>query len=284
MEQFSGWEWFYLDDEAQNVGPFTTEELVEFYAAQGITDETYGTRLRKSTSCCYLSCAHPFPSPNALFFTCFLFFLSVWAEESEAWQTIALSDSLRAVLQAGVKQMAPAAPEAAEEKAPVPEAAEACKVRAKSMSKRRQSVSLPPASSKKTELTLLKELSEKNYLDQAQWFLNAYWAAEGKKIRFDNNPEECEKVWNMYKTMCELDKKNGKNGNEIDEFGAHIFLEKTVGAITVKKMRQVLVDIDVDFNQMVSLTEALIYSYKIDYKYLVTAVIDDSEAKVSDVC
>ena len=177
--------------------------------------------------------------------------------------------------------MAPAAPEAAEEKAPVPEAAEACKVRAKSMSKRRQSVSLPPASSKKTELTLLKELSEKNYLDQAQWFLNAYWAAEGKKIRFDNNPEECEKVWDMYKTMCELDKKNGKNGNEIDEFGAHIFLEKTVGAITVKKMRQVLVDIDVDFNQMVSLTEALIYSYKIDYKYLVTAVIDNSEAKVS---
>ena len=43
MEQFSGWEWFYLDDEAQNVGPFTTEELVEFYAAQGITDDTYGT-------------------------------------------------------------------------------------------------------------------------------------------------------------------------------------------------------------------------------------------------
>ena len=48
MEQFSGWEWFYLDDEAQNVGPFTTEELVEFYAAQGITDDTYGTRLCKA--------------------------------------------------------------------------------------------------------------------------------------------------------------------------------------------------------------------------------------------
>ena len=64
MEQFSGWEWFYLDDEAQNVGPFTTEELVEFYAAQGITDETYGTRLGKATSCCYLSCAHPFPPPT----------------------------------------------------------------------------------------------------------------------------------------------------------------------------------------------------------------------------
>ena len=283
MEQFSGWEWFYLDDEAQNVGPFTTEELVEFYAAQGITDDTYGTRLCKAffLSLSFFVLTVFLPQRVVLYLH---FFFSVWAEESEAWQTIALSDSLKAVLQAGVKQMAPAAPEAAEEKAPVPEAAEACKVRAKSMSKRRQSVSLPPASSKKTELTLLKELSEKNYLDQAQWFLNAYWAAEGKKIRFDNNPEECEKVWDMYKTMCELDKKNGKNGNEIDEFGAHIFLEKTVGAITVKKMRQVLVDIDVDFNQMVSLTEALIYSYKIDYKYLVTAVIDDSEAKVRGVC
>ena len=38
-------------------------------------------------------------------------------------------------------------------------------------------------------------------------------------------------------------------------------------------------EVDVDFNSMVSLTEALIYSYKIDYKYLVTAVVDDSEAK-----
>jgi len=68
-------------------------------------------------------------------------------------------------------------------------------------------------------------------------------------------------------------------GNELNEYQAHIFLEKTVGAITVKKMRQVLVEIDVDFNQMVSLTEALIYSYKIDYKYLVTAVVDDAESK-----
>ena len=183
---------------------------------------------------------------------------------------------------AGAAALNPPAPSAAsEQKAPEAKAviAEAAKVRAKSMSKRRSSVSLPPSSTKKSELTLLKELSQKNYLDQVHWFLNAYWSAEGKKIRFDNKPEECEKVWAMYKVMCDLDKEKGKEGNEIDEFAAHIFLEKTVGAITVKKMRQVLVEIDVDFNKMVSMTEALIYCYKIDYKYLVTAVIDDSEAK-----
>jgi hypothetical protein len=41
--QYEGWEWFYLDDEAENVGPFTTEELRSFYSEGGITDQTYGT-------------------------------------------------------------------------------------------------------------------------------------------------------------------------------------------------------------------------------------------------
>ena len=42
MDQFNGWEWFYLDDEAQNIGPFTTEELQGFYQNEQFTDETYG--------------------------------------------------------------------------------------------------------------------------------------------------------------------------------------------------------------------------------------------------
>ena len=76
MEQFSGWEWFYLDDEAQNVGPFTTEELVEFYAAQGITDDTYGTRLCKAFFLSLSFLSSPFSSPNALFSTFIFFFQS----------------------------------------------------------------------------------------------------------------------------------------------------------------------------------------------------------------
>ena len=60
---------------------------------------------------------------------------------------------------------------------------------------------------------------------------------------------------------------------------AHIFLEKNIEALTVKKMRQVLKEIDVDFNQKVSLTEFLIFNYKIDYHYLVNAVVDDKESE-----
>lgn len=175
----------------------------------------------------------------------------------------------------------PSAPEAKSEtvEAPTPELVVEAKARAKSISKRRSSVVIPPSSATKSELTLLKELSEKTYLKQAQWFLNAYWSPEDKEVNFSQHPEECEKVWDMYNQMVKLDTDNGKEGNELDEHRAHIFLEKTTGAITVKKMREVLREVDVDFNSMVSLTEALIYSYKIDYKYLVTAVVDDSEAK-----
>ena len=45
-----------------------------------------------------------------------------------------------------------------------------------------------------------------------------------------------------------MDKKLLADGNELDEFEAHIFLEKNITAITVKKMREVLRDVDVDFN------------------------------------
>ena len=174
----------------------------------------------------------------------------------------------------------PSAPEAKSEtvEAPTPELVVEAKARAKSISKRRSSVVIPPSSATKSELTLLKELSEKTYLKQAQWFLNAYWSPEDKEVNFSQHPEECEKVWDMYNQMVKLDTDNGKEGNELDEHRAHIFLEKTTGAITVKKMREVLREVDVDFNSMVSLTEAMIYTYKIDYRYLVTAVVDDAEA------
>ena len=46
--------------------------------------------------------------------------------------------------------------------------------------------------------------------------LRTYWSAEGKAIRFDNNPEECEKVWTMYNKMCELDKEKGKQVKEYE--------------------------------------------------------------------
>ena len=73
-------------------------------------------------------------------------------------------------------------------------------------------------------------------------------------------------MWTWAANMTKLDKKDGENGAALEEFEAHLFLEKNVKAITVTKMRKVLRDIDIDFDGKVSLTEALIYFYKIDYK------------------
>ena len=54
--------------------------------------------------------------------------------------------------------------------------------------------------------------------------------------------------------MIKLDPK-GENGNELDEFKAHQFLEKTEGAQTVAQMRKELKEIDIDFNKYVALSE-----------------------------
>ena len=67
MDQFNGWEWFYLDDEAQNIGPFTTEELQGFYQNEQFTDETYG---KERNFCCFLRALFALTNSNSLFVVC----------------------------------------------------------------------------------------------------------------------------------------------------------------------------------------------------------------------
>ena len=136
MAEFEGWEWFYLNDDAENVGPFTTEELTGFYAEGSITDDTY-----------------------------------IWAEQCEGWQTIGLSPELRSIVSAGGAPAAPEAAATAQADAPAEEEVkkESFHSRAKSMSARRQSVSLPPVSSEKAPVVLLKELSQKTYQKELLW-------------------------------------------------------------------------------------------------------------------
>ena len=56
-----------------------------------------------------------------------------------------------------------------------------------------------------------------------------------------------------------------------NEFDAHRLIEKCDSALTVQKMRQVLKEIDVDFNKMVSLSEFMIYKFGVDWHLLVNA-------------
>ena len=110
----------------------------------------------------------------------------------------------------------------------------------------------------------LGKLSDKKYKQQAVWFLNAFWD------EYFTDDEKREKVYEYCTKMIKLDSR-GEEGNELDEFKAHQFLEKTEGALTVAAMRKALKDIDIDFNKKVSLTEFLIYNYKADVHTLVCA-------------
>ena len=73
--------------------------------------------------------------------------------------------------------------------------------------------------------------------------------------------------------MGEIDNKKGKEGNELDEFQAHRFLEGFGETLSVAAMRNALREIDLDFNKNVALIEFLIYKFKkdINIKYLVDA-------------
>ncbi|GBG35269.1 TolA protein, putative, partial [Hondaea fermentalgiana] len=98
---------------------------------------------------------------------------------------------------------------------------------------------------------------------------------------FEDNADQAEKIWTFCRKCEELDPR-GAEGNELDEFKAHILLEQLIGAVTVTDMRKALRDVDVDFNKMVSLTEFLVYHYKVKWEELVHAPqgSDEDQAKL----
>ena len=118
---------------------------------------------------------------------------------------------------------------------------------------------------------LLVELCKKPFERQAKHFINAFWdRATANHKPFGEHQEECERIFTWSQEFAQFDK--GKRGNELDEFEAHQFLEKCVGALTVHDMRSALKAIDIDFNRMMSLTEFLIFHYSLqekDWVYLV---------------
>ena len=117
-----------------------------------------------------------------------------------------------------------------------------------------------------------EKLTKKPYKKQAVWFLNAFWE------EYFQDEAAREKIWEYCNLMVKLDPK-GENGNELDEFKAHQFLEKTEGAKTVAQMRKELKEIDIDFNKYVALTEFFVFNYKCDVKALVNAPqTSDSES------
>lgn len=115
-----------------------------------------------------------------------------------------------------------------------------------------------------------KALCKRPYDAQAKQFINAFWE---KGISFKSNPDMCEKVWTYWELCAKLDAKKGKQGNALDEFEAHKFLEKEGQAMTVKDLRESLKAMDLDFDRHMALLEYLVFHFKIDnWVYMVNWV------------
>lgn len=99
------------------------------------------------------------------------------------------------------------------------------------------------------------QLSKMKYREQAMWFANGFWDelfAAG----------ELEKMWKYLQKFEALDEKRGVNGNELDEFWSHKFLEDFDKTLTAVKMREALRAIDQDSNGQMSLVEYCAWHYK----------------------
>jgi len=112
--------------------------------------------------------------------------------------------------------------------------------------------------------TRFLELTRMKYSDQAKWFLNGFWK-EGAE-------EEAENIWKFAAKFMELDPRK-KEGNELDEFWSHKFLESLGETLTVIKLREELRRIDLDANGKMALLEYLCFRYG----KTVQAVIDSPQ-------
>jgi len=115
----------------------------------------------------------------------------------------------------------------------------------------------------RTDEEKLAKLGDMVYKDQATWFLNAFW----RKFAEAN----AEKIWDNVHLMAQLDTAKKAEGNAVDEFMAHHFLEKNGETLTVQKMREQLREVGIEKIRLVPLIHYLIFKYKADWHFMVNA-------------
>eukprot|EP00727_Mastigamoeba_balamuthi_P011378 m51a1_g6863 hypothetical protein (454) ;mRNA; f:144180-145907 len=98
------------------------------------------------------------------------------------------------------------------------------------------------------------EIETLPYARQAKWMLNGFW----EKLE-----PEAENVWKWTQKFVELDQDKKAEGNNLDEFWSHKFLESLGQTMTVVQMRESFRSIDADFNKRMSIIEYLMFRYSI---------------------
>jgi chemotaxis protein histidine kinase CheA len=109
----------------------------------------------------------------------------------------------------------------------------------------------------------LVELGSKKYKDQAIWFLNAFWTDFGQR--------EAEKIWEYTHRFASLDQQKHEEGNSLDEFMTHHFLEQNKETLTVLQMREHLRSVGIEKVKLIPLTHFFIFRYRVDWHKLVNA-------------
>jgi len=117
------------------------------------------------------------------------------------------------------------------------------------------------------------DCTRKKYSDQAKWFLNGFWK-EGAE-------PEAENIWKFAQKFIELDPKK-KEGNELDEFWSHKFLESLGETLTVVKLREELRRIDLDANGKMALLEYLCFRYGKTVQQVLDSPQGDNQDEINE--
>jgi len=112
------------------------------------------------------------------------------------------------------------------------------------------------------------KIQSRGYARQAVFFLNAFWMETGK---------DAEQIWRWCHKFQELDKAGASDGNSLDEFWGHKFLETAGEPLTVLKMREVLREIDINNDKRMCLLEYLLFFYKQTIKEMLSRPQDVNE-------
>jgi len=91
--------------------------------------------------------------------------------------------------------------------------------------------------------------------------------------------KDAENIWKYAQKFIELDSKK-KEGNELDEFWSHKFLESLGETLTIIQLREKLRKIDVDMNGKMSLIEYLIFKYNKGIEATVNAPQGGNEEEI----
>jgi len=124
----------------------------------------------------------------------------------------------------------------------------------------------------RNDVEKLQNLSEKTHKEQAVWFLNAFWE--------DFAQNQSENIWDCAHKFAELDPRKAE-GNGLDEFFAHRFLELRSETLTVHAMRDKLRSVGAisptDRPKLVPLSHYLVWKYDANFHLLVNAIQGSKE-------